>query len=515
MYKTISDILIPNTLKKANEWALKERSNYKQYGEIVEEYAQTHNLIAGEQTGIDLMLGRPFHKDSYPYIFYSKDPEKAGYDIADNIYSQTSYPYVSAISQLDGAEVQVKIADRQMVNLIHLDEYKGVDMIQLTDPIVHEGWFNKHISCININVQLARIYRQLSSPSYVDIWDVLLKDESQMINVINSISLGGDDTKTEEADNTKTKEFDNTKTKEFDNTKTKEFDNTKTEEINNTKTEEEDEDEDEEDEDDDEYIINTYSCDVYGSHEKYFDPRDNIIEKLKHIVKEYNCVIISERNKKIQITGMDDIVLENLLKKDFPGQINKIIQLPKIPGEERMKRYTYYYSTVEKKYPLIDLFNIAEYDPIPQKNGYAHVLVMLRIIVVDIWTLKLIKALGQINEQFADKRILELNNEFIKLRGTEELNLDVLHNGYTYIGTMDKDRYSKSKIIRKMRSQSEIYFPYNNQTGGGGENIYTPAKKDVKIAPIIKQITTPKFIKFPSSNIVGGCKFNETYGLYV
>jgi hypothetical protein len=469
MYRTISDKLIENVLKKADENALKERSNFNKYAEVLEEYVQSHKLIVGEQTGVDLIIGRPFNINSYPYILYSNSAEDDGFNIADELYSKTNYKYIQAISQLNGGEIQVKIADRQLAKIIQLEEYKGIDLATLTDPKTYTGWFNKNLLCMSVDVQMARIYRQLSSPAFVDKWDSLLEDEHKLYELLKdkiknkTASVRGGDEK---------------------------IANSHYDELNRSLFGGDDDDndgsiaiinDDTAGGDDKQKTVNDYICDeqlapqeiidTFGSTDDgdYFieiSGNDDSPEPIADYIIALGAVIINQTKKKIQITNVDADELEKILKQKYgENSIQRIIQLPKIPGDERLRRYTYYLIEKDKRQPIIDLFNIDRYDPIPQKNNYVHPLVKIRMLVVDIWTLKLILEIGNVDKQFAEKRIAEMYAEILTTRDmlsagalTSDV-LDILHNGYSYIGTMDKDQYTKSKIIRKMRNQSEIYIP--------------------------------------------------------
>jgi hypothetical protein len=419
MYANIHENLLKDVLNEADEWSLKERANFNPFSEVLEEYIQSHKLILGEQTGIDIILGKKFSRGSLPYILYSDRAEDDGFNIADEMFDKIGYKYIQVMSQLDGTEIQVKIADRLIAKIIQLEEYKGINLSSLTDPKIYTGWFNRSLSCISIDVQLARIYRQLSSPAFVDKWEGLLSDEFELLNKMRTSGA-----------------------REC--------------ELNECGWENEYNDDD----NDDENYIETTS----GANENIKDKDAKILK----LIEEYNAVIISKRYNKLQITNIDSDELFIGLKNIFGEErILKIMQYPKLPGDSRLRKYTYYLvESQDKKFPIIDLFNIDKYDPIPQKLGLVHPLVELRIILVDIWTIKLIREIKQIDERFANNRIADLYKVFFELRGELSSNelilddLDILKKGFNYIGVMDKDQYAKSKIIRKNRFNNEIYFPF-------------------------------------------------------
>ena len=432
MYQNTSKILVPYVLEKANEWALKERSNFKPYAELIEEYAQTHKLIAGEQTGIDLIIGRGLNKDSYPYLFYCIDAESAGHEIADLLYEKTSYPYIQCLSQLSGAEVKIDIGDRTLVRLIQLNEYKGADLTKIVDPVVHNGWFNRHILCINNSIQLARIYRQLSSPAYIDKWEQLIADEAEIIKIfVASMNIEG----SADPENIENSESENPEilVQELESAELENIKNLESTELANPE----------------------YDCSEIEGSAELFDS-----------IQSNRVIQINNNFGKLQITNINVTELEDQLKNTIECCFQKTLQYPKIPGDEFLTKYTFYKIENDKKVPFLDLFNIADYDPIPQKNNIVHPLVQMRILIVDIWTIKLIVSIGQLPEKFGNKRIKEMFDIFIKIRNELLDNspmmdvLDILKNNYTYVGTMEKDQYKKSKIIRRMRETRESYYPY-------------------------------------------------------
>lgn len=421
MYKKIYKELVPAVLEAADKYALNERANYKIYADIIEGYIQEHKLIAGEQTGIDLLIGRPFHKNSYPFTYYAAGDmdnlTRAEYDgraIGDLIYEKTKNPYIMVSSMLDGAEVKVDVYDRTLLRIVNLPDYKGADLSKLADPTLKTGWFNHNVYCMNTSVQLARIYRQLSSPVYVDNWDQLLIDEKDLRAIfLKECCYGGDDAVDEGSmiigSSLVNPEYDL---------------------------------------DEDNEIFTEY---IYAGDDEF--PRIDSPLDIKSIVINLGGIIITF-DKRIQVTNLDPEELETTLKKYM--NVQKTVHFPRIPGDEQLRRYTFYEITTKKKV-LLELFNIASYDPIPVKDNYAHYLVKMRIIIIDIWTINLILSIGQIDANFAKMRLKSLFDEYKEL--CCDIDVYVLAQNYDYVGIAEKDQYQKSKKIRQMRNKSDKYLP--------------------------------------------------------
>lgn len=141
-----------------------------------------------------------------------------------------------------------------------------------------------------------------------------------------------------------------------------------------------------------------------------------------------------------------------------------------IPKDFRTIRYTYYLHIKTKKgiinKPFLDLFNNSDFELIPYVEinnifiGQKYLI--LRILFLDLWTIRVIKSLGLIDKLILNKKISYLWNLILYFRNEFKDNLKI-----NFIGTFKDYKINKSMDILEKKIINayypELYFNENNK----------------------------------------------------
>ena len=160
--------------------------------------------------------------------------------------------------------------------------------------------------------------------------------------------------------------------------------------------------------------------------------------------------IPSEIKKKIESLRMihifDNIYISHQKTDDIASKLNNINyneNTLKLPHDFRLRRTTFY---DEARKPLFYVYNCAQYDLI---NSSPYV--RIRILLIEIWVITLIRDMGELNKDFANKKIKEYNNEITRLNDIVlAADEDVLFP-YDYIGVYYEERIAKKQQMLSLR----------------------------------------------------------------
>lgn len=368
-----------------------DRDRYSKYFTILEKYIHDKNIVICGQAAYSLTMNLDLPYTEYKYELLCKDIFLHARAIATAFFEETRNNYIYVHTNILNREITIVVDERELVSLIFIDQYKGVDLIDNINAQEYEGLFasDVKVKVAGPEIQMIDVLRKLYSPNMVKSWD-----ESKI-------------------------EFNNLMSKYKESTKD---DGDK---INPVKVGKRDihemmilgEDEDNE----------VKEEDVSGSAELSVALKKDI-ESLR-MIHIYDNIYISHQKsddiaKKIKTTNYN----ENTLK---------------LPHDFRLRRTTFY---DEARKPLFYVFNCAQYDLI---NSSPYV--RIRILLIEIWVLTLIRDMGELNKDFANKKIKEYYNEIMRLNDIVLAASDDILFPLDYIGVYYEERIAKKQQMLSLR----------------------------------------------------------------
>lgn len=395
--------------------ALEDRHRFDKIYMIIEKYASDNKLIIGGTISIKIITDTPKDQFDYSYILYSEHPVKDGMNIA-NLCAQITTATVMR-TEIYGKELTVRIQDRPLVTLIYLEKY----MREIIRPLTKDG-----LLYVPPDFHLLQLYRNLYMPT--DLWEDSLKDEYKLYKWLKL-------------------EYERNQKKFVGASDSRD-------DFRKVKTE------------------------LKLQLLKYLSDRKDII-----LVGACAYNIINEMN---DISG--DVNVEILATESIANEltdwIGKKIKLPTslkksevmLISDFRLNRMTVFITNQSNKVPILYVYNSLEYDIVPY-NKSTHSLysgqignpfVLMRYILIDIWIIKVIRAHGGIDEEFAKNKILDSYERLFNIRNSLKLDKEHIQvnaednlwaifqpaNDSRYIG-----QYLSDITARKMIIKSQDFIP--------------------------------------------------------
>jgi hypothetical protein len=205
------------------------------------------------------------------------------------------------------------------------------------------------------------------------------------------------------------------------------------------------------------YLYNEYKSTI-GGEEKYKTQYDSIIENFiaDKVQIGIKALGYGDRFQIISKNPIDDDfkVLERMIKKVFKNAncnyaSNKIFIL----GDPRLVKNTIYIDGT----PIIDIYNSAQYEPVPHINFIGTKFLILRFLLIEIWNINIISKYIKVDYT---KKINLLYTIFNKERKKYKVG-DYIEDYKKYYGYYISDMlYNKQKGLEK---KSYPLYPYISQ----------------------------------------------------
>lgn len=194
MYTTFDVLAIEEGLALAT--VLKDRERYRAFLVAAETYAAEHNLIAGGEYGIRLLLGsdaggdaaggkttedlsilREFYSSQAPTqaraigtAMYAVDPDGLGH-------------YTSIVTRIGGYHLVATVDGRDLVSVYDLPVHRGVATADLVLAVKRPAMLAgapTQLLCMRAEIQLLGVYAALCNPSAAGRWPDLLEIEPKL-----------------------------------------------------------------------------------------------------------------------------------------------------------------------------------------------------------------------------------------------------------------------------------------------------------------------------------------------
>jgi len=460
-------VLIPEATKLAES----ERFSFNNIYKIIEDIILKENVIYGGNWGVRLLTNEKRGINDYQYELYSEKAEDVAFSIVNEICKKET-KFVSLKKEL--SDFVLYIEARPLVTIHKLKEHdRGIICpLRINSEKGNSEKGNKIV--MPADYHLLDLYRKLYIPN-MDDWEMALPLEEELFKMVKfefnknqrKFVTGADE---ELIESDKINESD--KMDKSDKMSDDESDLSKSD-----KSESE------------------VRLELYNRLINYLSSREDVI-----FVGEYACSLLLDNNNKkdnkftlhlhiistikiaeelnMWIRKLDDPQLKTVLKTNDVHLLNDI----------RLSRTTIYVVLGNEKYPILYVYNSAEYDLIPYNiskkttGRIGNPFVIMRYLLVEIWIIKVIREMGGIDEKFAYGKLLHLYKLFMDLRnklqfneknvGSEETNLWGIFNtpelnGQRYIGSYFSDQHSRKQLMRQKFVKEYTPAAYFNNVSKG------------------------------------------------
>lgn len=347
--------------------ALEDRHRFDKVYVAVEKYIADNKLIIGGTVSIKMVTNTPKDQFDYNYTLYSENPLSDGFNIAN--LCATLCDATLMRTEIYGKEFSIRVQDRPLVTLTHIEKH----MRDIIRPLNI-----KNLLYVPPDFHLLQLYRNLYMPGS---WEDSIKDEFKLYKWL--------------------------------------------------KTE-------------------------YGKNQKKFvgSADDGNFRKIKQELKKQLLEYLSERkdviligavaynilaeseigDSNIEILGTDSIASEMTDWITSKTQLTTSSKKSNVMliSDFRLHRTTIFVANQTNKVPILYVYNSLEYDIVPY-NKSSHPLyngqignpfVLLRYILIDIWIIKVIRAHGGIDEEFAKNKILDSYERLFNIRDMLKIDKD-------------------------------------------------------------------------------------------
>jgi hypothetical protein len=387
---------------------------YKKFYEDVEEYCKGKDIII---SNLNKLLNIP-KELKFRYNLYCEQPFRHARDIADFLYSK-GCKYVKMKTIITYEEFDIEYSFLVLVKIYSLRLMRGISLETLISPVKLDS-----ILYMPPEIEIIEIYKRLYLPNFHAEWKNLLMKEELLYNLIKKRVergiIAGEDKKEREDVNIETLK----------------------------------------------YLILTG-----------FVSRSNFVLIGEWAVNISDYVVsggqlgIKYSQEKIQLISQnninDNINALTIFLRGYTDYQISARQHDLHITDFRIRRYTVYINIPHEKYPeipFLDIFNCGNFELIPYReinvaNQYlfqiGNAFVLLRFLMIDLWTLKIVKRLNQISESSfrrKSKRIM-FSVEYIKRSNIME---DIF--GETYAGIdVDYEISKKKEYIGEKKHKP--YYP--------------------------------------------------------
>lgn len=430
MYKQVN--IVEDVIEQAADIVTKQdRSKYDVFIAAAEKYCILNKGIIGGIVGVEMVsdactgVSSKTH-NSYQLDIYIDDTLRHAKGLADYLYTS------SLKTDIDGSTIAMTtklkykyftiwINTRASFNVINIDRYRNVKLIDLIIPVLAPCRFNpgEFVYCMNVELALLYIYQKLyqpysSSRGYVS-YSQLLKYEQVLIESIGKLKVGGRSKK---------------------------------------------------------------------SFNKYMDASDIIDEFLvgddqsNIVIGDYADETISggvkrrrdTQHKRLQMISSEDPKaingrLSRLVKRSMGNRYSSIVieYDLKIPSDQQLRKYTFYVTDNNSQRPILDVFNSTTYETVPYHRrdnmNIAGYFVVLRFRFIDMYASKLIAALKRVEDTRYEGSI----DNIMKLRDhiSNKINDSPLEVFQTdnYKGIFVEENIVMKKLSAKYQYMFSPYYP--------------------------------------------------------
>lgn len=408
---------------KFEDKIFEERLRYEAVYEKIEDYVVSANrlsvnkdrndprIIIGGAMGLNLLLNRDSTHQEFVYELYTEDSlhhaNSLSNEIASLIKSKNDSWITRMTSKIPNIQYEIWIDFRLMVKIFTLksDPVKAYELIQPVQVKSHDG--KRELLVLSPEMHLIEIYKVLSLPNEVGVWDEKLNEELQLFQLLQQRvkTIGGDEMTKDERTN-----VENALLAKFV--------------VGNKNI----------------VLLGEHAVKIiYGKHNKQLQTSSPVI------------LVISTQDPEEDYNTIKKIITETL-GRSIP--VTKITRSVNVMQDHRILRTTIKVGSENSQKEVMYIYNSAQYDLIPfntavsDKNSeiiqVANPFVLIRFLLIDLWVVRWVKEMGKINEFFADKRVSSIINLIVELRkmmGDGKIRDELYSKNDELLNVFQRNRY--------------------------------------------------------------------------
>ena len=401
--------IIKIATERAVEYVQTDRDLYKPIFIEVESYITSNPLILGVDTSIAIGKG----VQPILYEVFSHDALKQIKGLADIVFRidpEGLTRYTNVTTKLEHKQFSLQVNGRDIAFFINLPKHHGVEIFNVVMPIFQESLLTKKpLACASTELQLIQLYMNLSNPKMASEWICNMEDEKRIRKIflkdfrirLPKIIEGGSS---------------------FDHKQKKK------------------------------------------SRRDFYDQLNSeFIYKDHHAIVGNLAIRPNDRGRIQLITSLDinvEVKTVYYIGSQNGFNIQWCINPVRLPIDTRLQKATLFFVENDKKEPFMDIFNNAFYDLVPYsiKTKIASVIVLLKYILIDIWTIQTLIKMHVIDKSYAEDILKNFIVDFEEL--SEELDEPSPKLfPFTFLGSYDDEALN---IRRKSVQFYPPYYPLNN-----------------------------------------------------
>lgn len=392
-----------------------ERLRYNNIYNLIEEYISKHakssdinnrdsRIIIGGSMGVNLLIGRERTYRDFQYILYTESSLIHANDLTNSIaaciatlandlkYNDIKHIIVKLKSSIPDIKYDIYVDNRPMITIYTLKS-DPVKTYNLLEPVEVKSFDGKRkLLVLSPETHLLDIYKTLSSPAEVGLWEESLIDEEHLFKLLKGRLeiLGASEGESEITKIERTK-------------------------VENALLEH--------------FIIGNSNVILLGEHafkfiaaldSKYafgnIQMTSNVINILSSLTLEECLITIKKIVKKT--LGRDIPVIAQSRSTNIMQDFRLIRTTIKMGADNEQKEIMYIYNSA-----FFDLipYNTLKKAVVGAENGsgiiqIANPFVLMRFLLIDLWMIRWVREMGKINDFFAKKRTYNILSLILGLR---------------------------------------------------------------------------------------------------
>jgi hypothetical protein len=392
---------LPKLLKQAEEWAIKDRMNYKEVYEVIEQFCVDKGALLGEvgvgywraEVEKEAVLPRQF----YVYDIYVEecwDSVKELADLVKKALEGKPTNYVEYKEDIRKQAYTLMVDYRIAARVFELKKYKDIDILKVIKPIMVKSRYlspPRDLMVISAEVQLMEIYRSLCNPKKAGDWEQFAEVEKELYTIFKK----GRQEKQADVDPKVLAEL---LGDEKVGGKGQERGRSKGSELSREERQK-----------------------VTKQLMKWCSERDMVVVG----EQAFNLIFETTYDGKLQVIGTPILgEIEKVVSKTIgrPLALAAYVRELKVIGDMRLRRTTIKVKDTNRE--IMDFFNSHEYDLVPynliEKGSVMYKVgnpfVLIRVFLFDFWIIRWIKEMSLIDERFTEEKIKRLVSLIITVR---------------------------------------------------------------------------------------------------
>lgn len=436
MYTIVNNL--PSIIDDAEKFVREnDRDLYADFFNVCEQYCVKNNVVIGGEIANNILLDAPRPLNNFPYELYAENAVERARELAEQLYGSAKAPHVDketiyVETNLKHKEFSIWINTRLLFKFYQLPKYRGVSLRSLVKTVKKRGYHVDDVNIMGGEFQLIEVYRKLYRP-YAEgeerrTYTELLAAEKRLYDIVGA----GADTGAEANGGIGADTGAGTGTEADAGTGA----DGGAEQTMRRRVEKK--------------II-----------EEYLPGSDNII------IGDYAIAHYSGRepapDSRIQFisSGEIDNIVGELGKLLSGVKLTYVIYPLHLPKDFQILKYTIYITDGKSSYtPVVDVFNSTKFEVMPWSKSPSKIkiggpFVLLRFKFIDLWTLRLIEALGSRD----NPNIQRVRNQVDELRGlVADFSPEELFPLSRYSGKYILEDVAKKKLAAS-EEKFKRYYP--------------------------------------------------------